>query len=910
MSDLTRRTFLGGVAAAGVAYGLPSTADAATAGTAATGFAAGPPPPAELRWLEGGRPKVHAGTTWGVPWPRGTVPKGQTFALTTAAGEPVPVQTWATGYWPDGSLKWTAHAVSPDSPVAEQYRLEPGPAAVPAKPIKVTERGQHVIVNTGAIEVTVRKSGADLIEKITRDGRTTVKRGQLVALRQNAAEDDDTGVVRRDKFVSQVRNVIIEQRGPIRAVLRLDGMHRAVGHGHREWLPFTVRFYFSAGSDAVRMTHTFVWDGTADDYLRGLGIRFEVPMQDELYDRHIRFGGEEGGLLREAVRGITGLRRDPGAAVRTAQVAGQRLPDPATWDQRVTRRLPLIPAWGDYSLSQLTADGYSIRKRTKPGHTWVDVDSGQRAPGLAYVGGVSGGLAVGLRNFWQLHPTQLDIRGAADEKAEVTVWLWSPDARPMDLRFYHDGLGMDTFPEQLEGLEITYEDYEPGFGTAYGVARTSELTLWAVGATPANATLAAMAEAVQTPPLLAAAPKHLLDAGVFGDWSLVDRSTPAKTKIEDRLDFLFDYYQGQIEQRRWYGFWNYGDVMHTYDNDRHQWRYDIGGYAWDNSELSTDLWLWYAYLRSGRSDIFRVAEAMTRHTGEVDVYHLGQWKDLGTRHNVLHWGCSAKQLRISTAANRRFYYFLTADERVGDLLHELVDSDKTFLALDPLRKIRTEPYVPDRKALAVGLGTDWGSLAAAWLTEWERGGDPIAREKLLGTVQDISALKNGFLTGGALYNLDTGRFATDGVGISVSHLSAVFGLVEICSELVDLLDDPKFEKAWVQYCRLYGATQAEQTAEVGSSWNRGFRQMHSRCTAYAAVRTGNDALAQRAWKEFFDGESGYGPTTPWTKSRLTGAEVLRPVDEAAFVSTNATAQYGLAAIQNLALVGDKLGEGR
>lgn len=54
------------------------------------------------------------------------------------------------------------------------------------------------------------------------------------------------------------------------------------------------------------------------------------------------------------------------------------------------------------------------------------------------------------------------------------------------------------------------------------------------------------------------------------------------------------------------------------------------------------------YLRSGRADVFRFAEAMTRHTGEVDVYHLGEWRGLGSRHNVQHWGCSAKQLRIST----------------------------------------------------------------------------------------------------------------------------------------------------------------------------------------------------------------------------------------------------------------------
>ena len=39
-------------------------------------------------------------------------------------------------------------------------------------------------------------------------------------------------------------------------------------------------------------------------------------------------------------------------------------------------------------------------------------------------------------------------------------------------------------------------------------------------------------------------------------------------------------------------------------------------------------------LRTGDAGLFRFAEAMTRHTGEVDVYHLGRFKGLGTRHGV------------------------------------------------------------------------------------------------------------------------------------------------------------------------------------------------------------------------------------------------------------------------------------
>jgi hypothetical protein len=347
--------------------------------------------------------------------------------------------------------------------------------------------------------------------------------------------------------------------------------------------------------------------------------------------------------------------------------------------------------------------------------------------------------------------------------------------------------------------------------------------------------------------------------------------------------------------------------MHTFDEDRLVWRYDVGGYAWDNSELSPDLWLWYAFLRSGRADIFRFAEAMTRHTGEVDVYHLGQWAGLGTRHGVQHWADSAKQQRISTAIYRRFYYYLTADERTGDLLSELVDSDRTFLVLDPLRKIRTEPYEPDPHALSIGLGTDWSGLAAAWLTEWERQGPKAAtaRAKLLGTMETIGAMPNGFVTGSGLYDLDTGRFApVTQKTVSVSHLSAMFGQVEICAELIDLVDMPAFEKAWLQYCRLYNASRAEQTAECGAHFgNLILRQGHARLTAYAAVRLNRDDLAARAWKEFYTGD-GYGPNLPWTSEEVK--TTLNPTQAAKWVSTNTTALYGLAAIQTLALVGDQI----
>jgi hypothetical protein len=866
------------------------------------------PESVELRWLEGA-PAESPGSTWGVPWGMGRFPEDQQFQLTADNGATVPVQTWPLAYWPDGSLKWTGHAVGPSAKAAT-FTLSAGTPDAPAFPVTVSDSRRHIDVKTGVITARINKSGTDLIKHVKRGDRTIVKGGHLVNITQDEAPDPETGSVTRDRYTSDIDEVVIEQDGPVRAVIKVTGHHRRTGGRGRSWLPFTVRLYFYAGGESFRMVHNFVYDSDGSDaFIAGLGVRFKVALTDELYDRHVRFVGEGHGQLSEAVKGITGLRRDPGGAVRAAQIAGRPLPDPSTWDQRVTTRLHWIPAWGDYSLSQLTSEGFAIKKRTKEGHAWVPADQGRRASGFAYLGGPSGGFGFGMKDFWQRHPTGLDIRGAHTDEATVTVWMWSPEAQPMDTRFYHDGLGQDTYAEQLDALEATYEDYEPGFGTPYGVARTTELQFWVTEATPTRERLGHMADVVRAQPQVIAPTEHMAAAKAFGGlFGPVDRSHPVKERIENVLDFYFEYYRGQQDQRHWYGFWDYGDVMHSQDGDRKAWRYDVGGYAWDNSELSPDMWLWQAYLHTNSAAVFRFAEAMTRKTSEVNVYHLGEWAGLGTRHGVQHWGDSAKQIRIANANYRRYYYYLTADERTGDLLHALASSEETFLVLDPIRKIRNpdDEYVPDRNALSIGFGTDWGGLAAAWLTEWERRGPDweFCRDKVLGTMETIAAQPNGFSQGTALYDMDTGRFAIESrPAVDTGNLSNGFGRMEICAELIQQIDMPAFEEAWLKRCRIATATRQEQEAELGTRLGDLFIYAYSRGNAFVYARTGDESQAAHAWNRFLHPLKAWEITTAWPKEARQVTETLNPTDWFD-VATNEIAQWGQAAVQNLALIGD------
>ncbi|MEO6994690.1 MAG: hypothetical protein ABI273_13870, partial [Lacunisphaera sp.] len=487
------------------------------------------------------------------------------------------------------------------------------------------------------------------------------------------------------------------------------------------------------------------------------------------------------------------------------------------------------------------------------------------------------------------------------------------------------------------GLAASYEDVQPGMSTAYGVARTSELTLYPNGAgLPTRAIFAAEAKTSSELPLLAATPDYIHSTGVFGVWSLPDRSTPFKKTIEDGLDSVLAYYENQIDSRRWYGFWQFGDVMHSYSAPRHLWHYDWGGHAWDNTELGAPLWLWYSFLRTGRADLFRLAEAHTRNTSETDVYSIGPMAGLGSRHNVVKWGCGAKEARISQAAHWRPYYYLTTDERTGDIMRATVHSDIAIAKYDPMRL--AAPQVPGEPQFAMRLriGPDWFALVGNWMTEWERTGDNQWRDRILAGVDSIvtmpfwlqSGQLNGLnpdLPGGGIgklkgggaqivgYDLATGKLTAirdpltkESVPVSY-NLATIQGGGEVMFEVVPLLGRKDFAKAWAQYCRIGGApadvlmrdkitgTEGEDASYILNE------QSGPRLAAYAYAVTKSPAFARKAITGMLSRGGGFA-----NPKLLTGPEVLNPTEEDDTVSTNEAAQTGLTTIEVLELCKDAL----
>lgn len=488
---------------------------------------------------------------------------------------------------------------------------------------------------------------------------------------------------------------------------------------------------------------------------------------------------------------------------------------------------------------------------------------------------------MGLHDFWQSYPSSIEITRARTAAATLTAWLWSPDAEPMDLRHYDD---------VAHDLNASYEDVQPGMSTPYGIARTSTLTLVPQGGYPGKAAFSAQATRMEYTGQLIPTPAYLHHCQAFGVWSLPDRSTPFRARVEDRLDAYIDFYRKAIEQNKWYGFWNYGDVMHAYDPVRHTWRYDVGGFAWDNTELASNMWLWYNFLRTGRADVWRMAEAMTRHTAEVDVYHLGPNAGLGSRHNVSHWGCGAKEARISQAAWNRFYYYLTTDERCGDLMTEVKDADQKLYTLDPMRLAQPRSQYPCTAPARLRIGPDWLAYAGNWMTEWERTRNTAYRDKIIAGMNSIASLPRGLFTGPLALGYDpaTGIITTecDSTLETTNHLMTIMGGFEVMNEMMQMIRLPRWQSAWLHLAQHY-----KQKA-----WElRRNKFRISRLLGYAAYHTCNAALAREAWTDLFT-RLEHTPAPPFRIATVLPPEVPAPLDECASISTNDAALWSLDAI--------------
>lgn len=842
----------------------------------------------------GNRPKIGY-TTWGCMWDQGTCTKETGYVLLNESGSEIPMQTRTTAYWPDGSVKWTAHTADAARMGNEVLVLPKGNAAerAAADGTIVIERDDNggFIIRAGKLSVTIPADHTRLFSEVSFDGSTRLMDGKPVLLLEEPAMVEGNPAKICRSYSPEIAETVIEENGEIQTIVRFTGCHKNEKGETR--IPFVIRMKIGYDSERLDFVHTFLYDGDEDrDFLKGLGISVQSPLEGAVYNRHVKFMGDHG-VFHESMAELLSWRPRVPQEIYGAQMRGEKLCLTGEDEATVNQVLQDMPFWSEYDLCQDSVSHFSIRKKIAADNCcYLDCLHGNRTDGGASFGSERGSVLFSIRDFWEKYPSGYTFKGLDGDMAEAVIWFWSPKAEAMDFRHYANR-GYN---------QVYYEGYDYKGATPYGIACTSECSIAFSGEMiPSDEALKQFTDSVKRPVQYVGTPEFYHEKRAFGYWSLPygeasNECTEMEKWLEDQLNAAVEFYKNEVSQRNWYGMFNYGDFMHTYDKERHQWRYDMGGYAWDNTELVPTLWLWYEFMRTGREDVFTLAEKLSRHTSEVDVYHMGKYKGLGSRHNVRHWGCPCKEARIAMAAHHRFYYYLTGDRRLEDIFGELKDNELTFFNKDPLGDFyKKEDMVYPSHARS---GPDWSSLCANWMTQWERFNDDTYRDKITTGMTDIknAPLK---LVSGPDFEFDPESVHLRYIGERAAggtHLQICMGAPEVWMEMADLLDDGEWKKMMADYGRFYYLPRQQQLEESGGLiGEREFSLpfMAAAMGAYGAAYLKDEVLAERTWRHLLHALVNGGNHDGFKVTMLPACGNQKELVEIPWISTNFTAQWCL-----------------
>lgn len=841
--------------------------------------------------------KTGGYATFGSVWEQGEIPKAG-FSLTNEKGEPVPVQSRVTAWWPDGSIKWAAHTAD-SSLLGEEAEILPLSEQVSdaAKEtgIRIVSEGQGYWIDTGVLELNVPGAGASVLaEHVKCRGEELAASIYPVLILERRSRNGNRSQTEEIPFTGVVKEVDIEEEGPLQCVIRFSGIHRE--EEGTEAMPFIIRMYLFHGKEEIRFVHTFFYDGKEDrDYLKAMGIRFEAALKGSSFNRHIQFGTDLDGFHEAAVMMVSSHPRTP-QEMEEKQMAGEFLQfeEGSEWN-----RLPDdLPLWEHFSICQDSPSHFAIQKQTESCCCSLDCMHGYRAPGTMAVTGERGGLLFAVKDFWQKYPSGLEAEGLAQERTLCTVWFYSPEAKAMDFRHY-----------STKSYQMTcYEGFPEVGASAYGIGVTSECSVRLTDEVPSDEEMEAFGARIQKPAVYVGTPEYYHEKRALGYWSLKKEDSETEQWLECQLEQAVSYYMEQVEQRSWYGLFNYGDFMHTYDPVRHCWKYDVGGFAWQNTELVPTLWLWLYFLRTGREDVFTLAEAMSRHCSEVDVYHFGPYKGIGSRHNVRHWGCSCKEPRIAMAGHHRAYYYLTGDQRIGEMMEETKDADHS---LEHIKYFVTgTDETTGKPVVQARSGPDWSSFVANWVTKYERTLDETYRQKIETGMDDFKKAPLELISGPEFqYDPETAHLIYKGEGLDNTHLSICMGGPQIWFETADMLKRDDFKKMLADFGRLYFLSQEEKNQRTGGLiGERRFSLpfFASTMAAYGAVWYRDEALAKQTWEILLKALVSESDMTGFQEQTYAVTKEGTPLKEIPWLKTNFASQWCLNVIMVLDFIRDAM----
>lgn len=213
----------------------------------------------------------------GLPFKKGDLRDVAMLRVISPDGKNLPVQAKALRMWPDGSVRWAHILFFADlqAQKTDHWRVLWNATLVPARtdePVRVIQSQGTIAVHTGSLEAQIPTSGKGFLRHVSVEGEhiQAAGRGATVLVRDGTGESFEADVAGSG-------DVSIEEEGPLRTIIRLQGQHRSETGG--VFLDYTLRLVFYSGKTWCEVEHEFTNREEAEwAYVKEISVTIPVPL--------------------------------------------------------------------------------------------------------------------------------------------------------------------------------------------------------------------------------------------------------------------------------------------------------------------------------------------------------------------------------------------------------------------------------------------------------------------------------------------------------------------------------------------------------------------------------------------------------------------------------------------------------
>lgn len=565
----------------------------------------------EVRTRNGWAANV-APVTVGIPFPRMLHSNVNVLRIQKIPGATtVPAQFRVTSRWDDSSIRWLMVDFMADLSGAGgigKYQVNTGGSgSATGTNLSVTNGASTIDVSTGLLNFTVNKNSFRLFEsiEIDRDNDTQVDDECLntAALQGVVVTEGVNDFLMNQSAPSRIE---VEETGPIRTTLVVEGKHRNAGLG-LDKLHYIVRITVWNDLAFIKVDYSFknmTGDGAAaatsnDAWLQVSqhedvdSINIDLPLDFSAVTPSARIGGNPTDHTHFSMTSgqYISLTQDYSGTFDATDTENPQPPSSSSGSSD-----PLTNAWPNQDDTHID---YTVDD------SGATSTSSNHAPGWMQMGGGNLRVTVAMQEFWQLYPKELRAQG----DGLLRVGIWPATANKLQV---------------FAGAMKTHS-------LLYSFERIATLDTTAAE-TRANI--------ISDPPRGCCDSRHYEASRVFGEIAhtntlLTDTSAFRAASqtialnymaemLDHRGDILFDRTDGNgAATGHSYGMWNFGDS-----------KCDSPTTGWQNGDwgVSQAAIQWFAM--SGSTEFLYLAETTARHFRDVVVQH----SDIGTRFDYTESG--------------------------------------------------------------------------------------------------------------------------------------------------------------------------------------------------------------------------------------------------------------------------------